>query len=437
MSLWSLNSPPNYKRDAIATPAGWTDPVTGELLVTIIGLSTFKGGLSDLVSVAFTSTDRLFGAGQTMTLVATFTEKVVVTGTPRITSVLNGNTRQFNYLSGTGTNKLLFRYTVATDETATSGQIAFTSPIDLNSGTIKDFDDAGAGTGATGTVVLSPTSSIKSVTVGGSGTGYTNGDALIFTGGGGTGAAGTIAVTTGNITGVTISNAGSGYTSAPTITFTTPGGSGNTLTIVLQKTVASVTVTAGGTNYHSAPTVAFSGGAGTGAAATAVVSRGVVTGVTITNAGSGYTSVPTVAFTPLVANSPLVYTTTGIVTGASVNGVAPTFTVAYTGADVAKTTGEVITLTATVSKVVTVTGTPRIPMTIDGETKYATYASGSGTTSLVFTYTVVEADHAEATEFLVVSPAQLNSGTIKDAWDNAATLTFTPPTVTTVTVNAA
>lgn len=55
-------------------------------------------------------------------------------------------------------------------------------------------------------------------------------------------------------------------------------------------------VTSGGTGYTSAPTVSFTGGGGTGAAATAVLTSGVVTGITVTNAGSGYTSAPTVAF---------------------------------------------------------------------------------------------------------------------------------------------
>lgn len=59
-------------------------------------------------------------------------------------------------------------------------------------------------------------------------------------------------------------------------------------------TIASVSVTAGGTGYTSVPTVVFTGGGGTGAAATAVVTQGVVTSIALTNAGSGYTSLPAV-----------------------------------------------------------------------------------------------------------------------------------------------
>jgi hypothetical protein len=50
----------------------------------------------------------------------------------------------------------------------------------------------------------------------------------------------------------------------------------------------------GGSGYSSPPTVAFTGGGGTGAAATAVVTAGVVTAINVTNPGSGYTSEPTV-----------------------------------------------------------------------------------------------------------------------------------------------
>lgn len=35
MPLWTLTKEPEFKQDAIATPSGWTDPVTGEVLVAI------------------------------------------------------------------------------------------------------------------------------------------------------------------------------------------------------------------------------------------------------------------------------------------------------------------------------------------------------------------------------------------------------------------
>lgn len=82
---------------------------------------------------------------------------------------------------------------------------------------------------------------------------------VAFTGGGGTGAAGTVTVVNGVITGVVMTNAGTGYTSVPTVTFTDSNyttvdgqviqvGQGATGTAVLTSTtVTSVTITNGGT----------------------------------------------------------------------------------------------------------------------------------------------------------------------------------------------
>jgi len=61
------------------------------------------------------------------------------------------------------------------------------------------------------------------ITTGGSS--YTHGQAVSFSGGGGSSAAGTVTVSSGVVTGVSISNFGSGYTSAPSITF--PAGGSN------------------------------------------------------------------------------------------------------------------------------------------------------------------------------------------------------------------
>ncbi len=79
---------------------------------------------------------------------------------------------------------------------------------------------------------------ISGVTITNGGTGYTNGAAVSFSGGGGSGAAGDVIVNASNvITGVNITSKGSGYTSAPTVTFVglgsgTPGsGATGTATV--------------------------------------------------------------------------------------------------------------------------------------------------------------------------------------------------------------
>lgn len=80
-------------------------------------------------------------------------------------------------------------------------------------------------------------SGVESVTVGTPGSGYTAPPTVSFTGGGGTGAAGTAVLGTGpdagKVVGVTITNPGSGYTSAPTVGFTGGTGSGAAATAVV------------------------------------------------------------------------------------------------------------------------------------------------------------------------------------------------------------
>jgi len=75
---------------------------------------------------------------------------------------------------------------------------------------------------------------------------------------------------------VTVGTPGSGYASAPTVAFSGGGGTGAAGTAVLGTgadagKVVSVTITDPGSGYTSAPTVAFSGGGGSGAAATATI----------------------------------------------------------------------------------------------------------------------------------------------------------------------
>ncbi|HSZ58685.1 MAG TPA: glycosyl hydrolase family 28-related protein [Tepidisphaeraceae bacterium] len=154
------------------------------------------------------------------------------------------------------------------------------------------------GSGATATAVLG--GGVTSVSITNGGSGYSSSFAVTFTGGGGSGAAGTATASGGVVTSVTITSAGSGYTSPPTANFSAGGGTGAAGVGTLP--VASVTITAGGSGYtqYAPPLVTFTGGPnqhGSGATGVATVSAGgAVTAVTITNGGSGYTTAPTVGF---------------------------------------------------------------------------------------------------------------------------------------------
>jgi len=90
--------------------------------------------------------------------------------------------------------------------------------------------------------------------------------------------------------------------------------------------------------------------------------------------------------------------------------------------------GDVVSVTVTLSEATTVTttdGTPQLALTIGGTTVQANYVSGSGSTALVFSYTV-QAGQTDANGISIAANGlSLNGGTLTDAAGNAATLGHT------------
>jgi hypothetical protein len=82
--------------------------------------------------------------------------------------------------------------------------------------------------------------------------------------------------------------------------------------------------------------------------------------------------------------------------------------------------GKVVTLTVNVSENVIVTTTGGTPTLTLNDGASATYASGSGTSALAFTYTVAAGQN---TADLAVTALNLNGGTIKDGAGNTAVVT--------------
>jgi len=139
---------------------------------------------------------------------------------------------------------------------------------------------------------------VEGVTITAAGTGYTSPPTVGFSGGGGSGAAGTALLTATSVATVGTIVGGTGYTTAPAVSFTGGGGSGATGTAtVVSGAVTAIAVTAGGSGYTSRPTVVLTGGGGTGASGVAVMTAAGVGSVTMTSDGTGYTTAPTVAFT--------------------------------------------------------------------------------------------------------------------------------------------
>jgi hypothetical protein len=89
--------------------------------------------------------------------------------------------------------------------------------------------------------------------------------------------------------------------------------------------------------------------------------------------------------------------------------------------------GDSISLQVVFNEVVTVTGTPQITLETGATDRVVNYASGSGTSTLVFTYTVQSGDTSADLDYTTTSALALSGGTIRDALANDAVLTLATP----------
>ncbi|NWJ90769.1 hypothetical protein HX856_06025, partial [Marine Group I thaumarchaeote] len=85
--------------------------------------------------------------------------------------------------------------------------------------------------------------------------------------------------------------------------------------------------------------------------------------------------------------------------------------------------GDNVSVTATFSENVPVTGTPQLTLVVGSDNRTATFASGSGSAPLVFQYTILAGDNDTNGISIGENALALNSGTIRDAAGNNATLT--------------
>ena len=92
--------------------------------------------------------------------------------------------------------------------------------------------------------------------------------------------------------------------------------------------------------------------------------------------------------------------------------------------------GDVLQITTIFNEEVFVTGTPQITLETGSTDAVVNYASGSGTNTLVFNYTVAAGDTTNDLDYTETTSLALNSGTIKDAAANLAVLTLSSPSAT-------
>ena len=174
------------KKEVYAAAGGWTieagstmsgndnTSATPEVLVAIGSLTTSLG-TADITELEWITTTADKSDGFSLSVRARFNEAVdVVTtgGTPYL-AVTNGNQgsgsgrgpHNLPYVSGTGTNELVFTLAIAANNAATNADdvlVIGANAMNLNSGTIKD---AGTATNATITQLAAIGTAAGSITV--------------------------------------------------------------------------------------------------------------------------------------------------------------------------------------------------------------------------------------------------------------------------------
>lgn len=103
-----------------------------------------------------------------------------------------------------------------------------------------------------------------------------------------------------------------------------------------------------------------------------------------------------------------------------IDGIVPTVTSVAVPVSGYYTEGQALDFTVNFSEPVSITGMPRLSLTIGSQTVSANYLSGTGSSSLVFGYTIIAGlqDH----DGITVGALSLEGGTLKDAAGNNANL---------------
>lgn len=317
-----------------------------------------------------------YKTGDTLDFAVTFDETVTVTGAPRLTLTLDtGGMVDAAYVSGSGSSELVFRYTVQAGDADANG-VALGAAIGLNGGTLKD----GAGNDAT--LTLNSVGSTAGVLV----------DAVAPT-----------------VTSATVPTANA-YKTGDALEFTVNFSEAVTVigTPQLALTVGSATRQADYVSGSGSSALVFRYTAQSGDLdndGVAVGSLGLNGGALKDGAGN---------------NAVLTLNSVGSTAGVLVDATSPTVGSVLVPANAAYKAGATLEFTVNFGEAVTVTGTPQLALTVGASVRQADYVSGSGTSALVFRYTV-QAGETD-TDGVAVGALGLNGGTLKDGAGNDATL---------------
>lgn len=354
-----------------------------------------------VINVTATNANGTFATGSPIHIQVVFNTTVTVTGTPQLTlSTGNPTVTNINYVSGTGTNTLMFDYTVIATNTSADLDYASANSLILNSGTIVGTNGITAvltlpapGTagslGANKDLVIDPNAAqitaVDSTTANGT---YISGQSIV------------VRVTYNAA--VTV-NTGGGTPRIPmdVVTANTYANytSGSGTTVLIFTYVVATGNSSADLNYPSGAAIDLNGGT------IVKTSNATAADLTLRAHGSGSLgdnqNIVIDAIVPVITNT----------TSSTANG-------SYKA-------GDAVSIQVTFSKNMSVNtggGTPTLSLNSGGT---ATYTSVS-TNTLTFSYTVAGGNSSAD---LDVNTLNLNGGTIADSLGNSASTTITGTTL--------
>ncbi|WP_316819800.1 MBG domain-containing protein [Pedobacter gandavensis] len=333
--------------------------------------------------------------GDIIPISVTFSEIVNVVTTGGTPQLALGTTPAAvaTYSSGSGTNTLVFNYTVGTGQTSPDLDYAATSSLSLQGGTIKNAADQNA------TLTLPAVASANSL--GGSANIVVDGiDPTIMsvTGSPLTGsfrAGQTISIQVNFSENVTVTGTPILNLNVPATASYVSGSGSSSLTFSYQVLAGQNKVDL---DYASISALALAGGS---------IKDAAGNNATITLPALG-------AANSLSAN-----------TNINVDTTIPTVT-NVSGTDGSYIIGSVVPISIHFSEAIYVTGSPQLALNTSPAGN-AIYASGSGTNTLVFNYTVLSGQSSPLLNYTNSAALTLNGGTLKDPAGNDLDLTLPDP----------
>ncbi|MFG0456833.1 putative Ig domain-containing protein [Shewanella mangrovisoli] len=384
-----------------------TDPISQPLYIGIDNVGFANAVSPDSTpptvdSVNSSTANGTYKVGDVISVQVNFSENVNVTGTPQLTLETGSTDRTINYTSGTGTSTLNFNYTVQAGDTSADLDYVATTSLTLNGGTIMDAASNNAtltlaSPGAAGSLgankalvidgVVPTVTSVNSSTANGT---YKVGDNI------------SIQVNFSEVVNVTGTPQLTLETGTTDRTINYASGSGSS-TLTFSYTIQSGD-NSSDLDYVATTSLSLNGG---------TIQDAAGNNATLTLASPG-------AANSLGANKALV-----------VDGVVPTVSsVNSTTPDGAYKAGDVISIQVNFSESVTVNtggGTPQLTLETGATDRAVSYASGSGSSQLTFSYTIQVGDNSPDLNYVGTNSLASNGGTIRDAAGNDATLTLATP----------